>query len=62
MNTPRKFKEIGAMLHQGLATIKCPDCDEIFGLNNRKLEQIGEVNVHYFCPYCGKKHGLKKLE
>ena len=58
----KKFVETKEIVNWGLATFKCPDCDWSFGLSNRYLEMVGEANVHFNCPYCGKEHGIKKLE
>jgi len=45
---------------QSMTVVRCPSCKTDFALDNGFLERVGDVNIHYSCPYCGHEYGLKK--
>jgi len=41
-----------------MITVRCPDCENDFGLKTTIVESLVELNYKYTCPYCGRQHFL----
>ena len=54
----RKFSQYNKG-HVGIKAFECPDCHGLFGLEIKFLDNMSEVNLYYFCPYCGKQAGIE---
>ena len=53
----RFFKQIK---NKGTVTVKCPDCDNYFGLSPNFIDKTADTLIQYNCPYCDKKHLLEQ--
>ena len=51
------FKQIK---NRGTVTVKCPDCDNYFGLSPNFIDKTADTLIQYNCPYCDKKHLLEQ--
>jgi predicted RNA-binding Zn-ribbon protein involved in translation (DUF1610 family) len=51
------FAETG--IDASMVVLKCPDCNETFGVRAQFMEKVSEVNYKYTCPYCESQYALE---
>jgi len=55
----QKSRQFEVVEDTNFISLRCPDCNHVFGLLAVTTDMFENINMRFTCPYCSNTHGVK---